>query len=107
MSSFIADLYVSDILHYPYKSAKDDSSNGSISRRLISGVSFMSISSIMYEKWRGEGGGGRLTPPPLPQLRDAKKKPSLNRVNNVNGIDGCDYIIKTKKSKKISNKDRL
>ena len=30
-----------------------DSSNRFISRRLISGVSFMSIPSIVFKKWRG------------------------------------------------------
>ena len=40
-----------------------DSSNGFISRHLISGVSFMSISFIVSKKRKG---GGRLTPPPSP-----------------------------------------
>ena len=35
---------------------RNDSSNRIISRRLISGVRFMSISSIVFEKWRGGGG---------------------------------------------------
>ena len=47
-----------------------DSSNRFISRHLISGVSFMSISSIVFKKW----GGGHLMPPPM--SRDG----SLNRV---------------------------
>ena len=53
-----------------------DSSNRFISRRLISGDSFMSISSTVFKKSGGEGGGGecgRLTP----------KKPILNRVKNI------------------------
>ena len=33
-------------------------SNRFISRRSISGVSFMSISSIVFKKWKGWGGGG-------------------------------------------------
>ena len=35
-----------------------DSSNRFISRRLISGASFMFISSVVFKKWRMEGGGG-------------------------------------------------
>ena len=54
-----------------------DSSNKFISRRLISGASFMFISSIVFKKWRG---GGRLTPPPV---QGRPKKPSLNRVKAV------------------------
>ena len=40
-----------------------DSSNRFISPRLISGVSFMSISFIVFKKRKG---GERLTPPPSP-----------------------------------------
>ena len=43
-----------------------DSSNRFISRRLINDVSFMSISSIVFKKWGGEGAGGFDAPPPSP-----------------------------------------
>ena len=48
-----------------------DSSNRFISRRLISGVSFMPISSIVFKKRKG---GGRLSHPPV---QGRPKKPSL------------------------------
>ena len=50
-----------------------DSSNRFISRRLISGVSFMSISFIGFKKRRGRGAFG--APPPPPQSRDGQKSP--------------------------------
>ena len=43
--------------------AKYDSSNRFISRRLISGVSFMSISFIAFKKRRGGGGAFDASPP--------------------------------------------
>ena len=52
-------------------------SNRFISRRLISGVhvSFMSMLSIAFTKWKGGGGrGGRLRP--LPSPGNAKKAQS-------------------------------
>ena len=49
-----------------------DSSNRFISRRLISGVSFMSISFMVFKKR-----GGVFDAPPSP---GTTKKPSLNRV---------------------------
>ena len=55
-----------------------DSSNRFISRRLISGVSFMSISFIDFKKRRG---GGVFDAPLTVQGRP--KKPSLNRVNQL------------------------
>ena len=51
-----------------------DSNNKFISRRLISGVNFMSISVIVFKK-RRMGGGGRQTPPP-PSPRTAKNAQS-------------------------------
>ena len=57
-----------------------DSSTKFISRRLIIGVSFTSISSIVFKKWRGEGG---LMPPPSTPVQGRTKKPSLNRVKFV------------------------
>ena len=57
-----------------------DSSNGFILRRLISGVSFFSISFIVFKET--EGGGGGSTPPTSPGM--AKKTQSeSNRVMTV------------------------
>ena len=42
---------------------------------LISGVSFMSISSIVFKKWEEGGGGGRHP------VQGWPKKSSVNRVN--------------------------
>ena len=51
-----------------------DSSNRFISQCLINGVSFMSISSIVFKKWRG---GASYAPPPLlpAQSREGTKNP--------------------------------
>ena len=54
-----------------------DSGNRFISRRLISGKSFMFISSIVFKKWRGAFDN------PLP-VQGRPKKPSLNRVKLQN-----------------------
>ena len=67
-----------------------DSSNRFISRRLISGVSFMSISSIVLKN-----GGGRSTP--LPPVQERPEKPSLNRVQ----FSGAEETLKSYKSKSL------
>ena len=61
-----------------------DSSNGFILRRLISGVSFFSISFIVFKETEGGGGGGgggRRHPPVQGWLR--KTQSESNRVMTV------------------------
>ena len=48
-----------------------DSSNRFISRRLISGASFMSIPSVFFKKWREGRGAGAFDALPSPE--NAKK----------------------------------
>ena len=48
-----------------------------ISRRLINGVNFMSIPSIVFKKWRGAFDA------PASTVQGRPKKPSLSRVKNV------------------------
>ena len=64
-----------------------DSRNRFISRRSIS-ASFMFISSTVFKKWRGGGGGGAFDP-----SQGRPKKPSLNRVKTPQIAVNLDYTI--------------
>ena len=62
---------------------KYDISNRFTLRHLISGVGFMSISFIVFNKRRGGGGAFDAPTPPPPPVQGRPKRPSLNRVNVV------------------------
>ena len=66
-----------------------DSSNRFISRCLISGVSFMSIPSIVFKKWWWGGGGGGTVDASLP-VQGWPKKPRADAPNPLsnNTING-------------------
>ena len=60
--------------------------NRFISRRSISGASFMFISSTVFKKWKGRGGA-------FDPSQGRPKKPSLNRVKTPQIAVNLDYTI--------------
>ena len=81
-----------------------DSINRFISRRLISGVSFTSISFIVFKKRREAGGGGGGVVQGLP------KKPSLDKVkkkwkkNILHAFFNKNNLIRTTRLKFVKKK---